>query len=606
MATLVIIGFLAGVVTGISPCVLPVLPVIFAGSTASGLDERTKRKVGVAADAAGQVGDSAADPVGERPDTTLGGEPSSPERATGHRRRKAPLVVIGLVVSFSVATLAGSSLLSLLNLPQDTLRWAGIVGIVVVGIGLMFPLFGMVLDRPFARLGRIRPRRGNGDLVLGLSLGLVFVPCAGPVLAAMSVVGATHRIGLAAVVLTVSFACGVAVPLGVLALIGDRFATSLPGLRSRAASVRRFSGAVLVVVAAVLATNLTDGLQQAVPGYTGRLQASIEGTATAREALSGVTGNGGGGALGSCTDASPILQRCGPAPSIVGISSWLNTADDRSVSLTSLRGRVVLVDFWTYSCINCQRTLPHLEAWERKYRALGLTIIGVHSPEFAFEHARDNVKAAAAQLGVSYPIALDNRFATWDSYDNQYWPAEYLIDSSGQVRHVDFGEGHYARTESLIRRLLADARPGIRLPPATDVPDETPTDPTTPESYLGSERDQTLDGQLVVPGVMSTYEPPDPVQPNQYAYAGRWLIGKESSTAGHGAAIDLQFEARDVYLVAGGTGQIRVSIAGQPTRVVVVGGVPRLYQVVGPGPSQQALVSLSFSPGLRAYDFTFG
>ncbi len=236
-----------------------------------------------------------------------------------------------------------------------------------------------------------------------------------------------------------------------------------------------------------------------------------------------------------------MLQQCGTAPAIAGISHWLNTPGDRPLTLAGLKGRVVLVDFWTYSCINCQRTLPHLEAWNRAYAQDGLTIIGVHTPEFAFEHVTSNVAQAARQLGVVYPIAQDNGYATWNAYANKYWPAEYLIDATGTVRHVDFGEGQYAQTESFIRHLLAAADPTVHLPPPTDVADLTPDEATTPESYLGY-----LHGTPNLAGADRGGGPDDlrihcpvAVPADEYAYGGNWSIGNEASTAGTGATLQL-------------------------------------------------------------------
>ena len=587
MVTLVFIGFVGGLVTGISPCILPVLPVIFAVGAASGLP-----------DVPGAGGDS----VDPRPR-----EAGADARPAGWRRRRRPLAVIGgLVLSFSVFTLTGSWLLSLLGLPQDALRWIGLVVLGIVGLGLVVPTVGDALERPFAKLASGHGPSQGGGFVLGLSLGLVFVPCAGPVLAAITVVSADHRYGFGALVLTAAFAVGIAVPLLVFALLGQRMAGRMHLVRSRAAAARKAVGAVLIVTALAIGLNLTDGLQRALPGYTDTLQSQLEANAAAKQALGGVTGISTGGALASCTDASPTLQRCGRAPGIAGISRWLDTPGGRPLSLTGLRGRVVLVDFWTYSCINCQRTLPHLESWNRAYAGDGLTIIGVHTPEFAFEHVVSNVSEAARQFGVSYPIAIDNRYTTWNAYQNSYWPAEYLIDASGQVRHADFGEGQYAQTEAFIRQLLLASHPGTGLPRPTEVADTTPTEVTTPESYLGYQHLQNLVGETVEEDRMSGYRFPSAIPLDGYAYDGQWLIGSESSTAGPGAMLTLEFQARDVYLVAGGTGTIQVSVAGRPTRTVLISGEPKLYQLVGSASAQQARLSLDVSPGVQAYDFTFG
>ena len=630
MIVLLVVGFLAGLVTGISPCILPVLPVIFASGAASGLDGASEPEVGSpdghvspvhepVAVAVGAVtpreptirepdGEPAAAPPGLPP---LDGPGAPAGVRPGHdasRRRRNPLaVVVGLVLSFSSATLLGTWVLGALGLPFGLLRWAGIGLLAALGLGLVVPVVGDLLERPFARLAAGGRSTEGGGFVLGVSLGLVFVPCAGPVLATVTVVGSEHRIGWSAVLLTASFAAGVAVPLLLFALAGRALAGRIRFVRSHAAAVRRLVGAVLVITAVVLASSLTDGIQQAVPGYTDALTKHLEANPSATRALDGVKGFRGGGSLANCTDASPVLQECGRAPEFTGISRWLDTPDGRPLTVAGLRGRVVLVDFWTYSCINCQRSLPHVEAWNAAYAKDGLTVVGVHTPEFAFEHVVANVAQAAAQLGVRYPVAVDNAYATWNAYQNNYWPAEFLIDATGTVRHVDFGEGGYAQSETLIRQLLVAAHPDAQLPPRTDVPDTGPQAPTTPESYLGYHYGEAnLASEAVQPDTATVYVPPSAVPQDTFAFAGQWTVGSEDALAGSGASLQLRFRAQDVYLVLGGTGTVRVSVDGTATRSVVVAGEPKLYQLVGPGPDRTGLLTLSATPGVEAYDFTFG
>ena len=187
--------------------------------------------------------------------------------------------------------------------------------------------------------------------------------------------------------------------------------------------------------------------------------------------------------LENCTDGASVLESCGPAPDIKNITAWLNTPGGAAVDLKSLRGKVVLVDFWAYSCINCQRAIPHIVDWYDAYRDSGFEVIGVHTPEYAFEKVEGNVADGARRLGITYPVALDNSYSTWTNYRNRYWPAKYLIDASGVVRHIKFGEGDYDTTEKLIRELLAE-KPGVNLPAPVDSADTTPQDDTTPETYL--------------------------------------------------------------------------------------------------------------------------
>jgi len=234
-------------------------------------------------------------------------------------------------------------------------------------------------------------------------------------------------------------------------------------------------------------------------------------------------------------------------------------------------------------------------------------VIGVHTPEFAFEHVVGNVATAADQLGVDYPIAIDNDYATWNAYANEYWPAEYLIDQHGHVRHMSFGEGDYATTEADIRTLLA-AGGATGLGPVTNVADLTPTEATTPETYLGDAQlnEQDYVGSPLIPGRMATYRLPATLAPDDVAFGGRWDEGTQSATAGSGAALELNFTARDVYLVLGGSGTVTVSVNGARPRTVTVAGIPGLHTLVATSAPESAVLRLSFSPGVSAYDFTFG
>lgn len=562
MFALITIGLLAGVVTSISPCVLPVLPVILSASTGSRLR-----------------------PYG---------------------------VVAGLVISFSASTLLGSELLSALGLPSDLLRWAGIAVLVVIGASLMIPRLGELIERPFARLQGRAPRLTGNGLVLGLGLGLVFVPCAGPVLATIAVVGATHEVGFGAVVLTVAFGVGVGIPLLALALAGDALSRRTAALRARAKNLRIVSGVVLLAVAAAIGFNVTDGLQRSVPGYTSALQRSFENNHDLRglvpaEGKAPKVGTGDNTSAGdtTCRSDAEIAVDCGPAPEFTGIKAWLNTAGGKSLSLKALRGQVVLIDFWTYSCINCQRTLPHLEAWYSAYHRDGFEIVGVHTPEFAFEHEVGNVRDQAAALGVRYPIAIDNDYATWNAYANQYWPAEYLVDAEGNIRHVSFGEGGYPTTEKLIRELLGEVNQAT-LPTRTQLPDATPSAEQTPETYLGFKYPQRTSGAKPSATHTGLYAFPSKVAADTYALSGEWRAGPESVTAGAAAQLKLNFRAGKVFLVLGGTGRVQVDVDGRAARTIRVSGVPRLYTLVDSPKNARALLQLAVSPGVEAYDFTFG
>jgi thiol-disulfide isomerase/thioredoxin len=495
---------------------------------------------------------------------------------------------------------------------------------VLIGFGVIFPEFGELLERPFTRLPVRRVNPESNGIVLGLGLGLLYVPCAGPVLATIAVIGANHTVGFGALVLTAAFGIGAGVPLLILALAGEQVTRRTGALRRYARQLRVTGGVLMLVVAVLIGFNLTDGLQRNVPGYTTALQNLVEGNASATRELhtlsSGNTngpGNaasannsggtaGGDGGNGQCTEDGQTLENCGTAPQLTGITGWLNTPGDKPLSLAGLHGKTVLIDFWTYSCINCQRTLPHLEAWYRSYHQDGFEIIGVHTPEFAFEHVTSNITAQARSLGVNYPVAIDNNYATWNAYSNQYWPAEYLIGPNGEVRHVTFGEGDYGTTEELIRQLVSESNPTASLPRATDVPDRTPTDMSTPETYLGYQYAPLhVTGQPPVQNAAQTTKLPADVKQDTFALGGTWTSNSEDLVAGPNAQLALRFQAKDVYLVIGGTGTVGVRVNGKLTRTLTIGGVPKLYTLVS-GPGQQALLNLAMSPGVQAYDFTFG
>ena len=561
--TLVLIGLVGGIITGLSPCVLPVLPVVLLGGGSAG------------------------------PDTGPGAESA---------RRRPYLVVLGLTLSFAVFTLFGSLILASLHLPDDAIRWLGLALLVLVGLGLLVPPLGHLIERPFYRFPQRALGSGRNGFLLGIALGAVFVPCAGPVLAAITVAGATGHIGLRTVGLTLGFAVGTAIPLLAFALAGRGLTQRLGAFRRHQGAFRAVSGAVVIVLAVALTFNLSDIIQRDIPNYFQAVGNSLEKGAKAAPQ------GGGSVSLQACQTAALYggsgLEKCGPAPAFSGIQQWLNTPGGQPVSLASLKGKVVLVDFWAYSCINCQRELPHVEAWDKAYASDGLEVVGVHTPEYAFEHVPSNVAAGVRRLGLTFPVALDNSYGTWNAYDNQSWPASYLIDASGQIRHVSIGEGDYSGEEQLIRQLLSAAHPGIALPRATDVPDTTPEDTAqTPETYLGAERQQGYHGSA--PYATGQFTAPATLPADSFALAGAWTIGQESITAGQGAGITLAFHASKVYLDVGGTGTLTVS-AGGTSKVIRVSGAPDIYTVATKQPAGDGTVTIRLSPGLQAYSFTFG
>jgi len=538
MLTLIAIGFIGGLITGISPCILPVLPVIFfAGS-------------------------------------------GRPYR-----------VIAGLVVSFALVTLAGTTLLSLLHLPQDTIRWVALVALIAIGLGLIFPQFEALLEKPFTRLPLRQANSEHGGFLFGLALGALYVPCAGPVLAAIIVAGATGQIGTSTVALTLSFAVGTALPLLAFALAGQRVAERVSAFRQRQRLIRTIAGVVTILLAVALVFNLPAVLQRAIPDYTHGLQEKVASPQQLVPAAPACSGD---------------AESCGPAPDFTGISAWFNTPGDAPIDMKALRGKVVLVDFWAYSCINCQRAIPHIESWYRTYHDRGLEVIGVHTPEYAFEHVEANVRSGAKDLGITYPVALDNDYGTWNAFGNNYWPAEYLIDAKGMIRHTKFGEGDYDGTENAIRSLLSEANSTASLPATTAMTDQTPQTALTPETYLGSLRAQNYAGPGDYVSGPAAFAFPEHLGDDHFALRGRWTVDAESITAdSQDAAIALNYRGRDVYLVVGGTGTLTATRNGAST-TMPIDGPPNMRTVVSDDAAGGGHVEIRLTPGLQAYSFTFG
>ncbi|MFE6971343.1 cytochrome c biogenesis protein DipZ [Isoptericola sp. NPDC057653] len=658
METLVLIGLLGGLITGISPCILPMLPVIFfAGGVQGARDPREPEAGGDTPpddDSAGTVEVAVAAPPGgaARPGSPLrfdvptavrtaaGGrvetgiapagarsadavaaadDADGGERPAKRRSRswRPYLVIAGLVLSFSVMTLLGSLVLGALGLPQDLLRWVGIVLLAALGIGMIVPRFEEVLERPFLRLASLGARRSSGQdrgaFLLGLGLGVLYVPCAGPVLAAITVAGATGEIGPGTVVLTVSFAVGAAIPLLVFALAGRRVAERVSAFRRHQRGIRVAGGVVVLLLAGALALNLPQQLQRALPDYTGALQQKVDENASVQDALDlGGIVTDANRELSNCSNGSPELADCGTAPPLTGITRWLNTPDGKALDLADLRGKVVLLDFWTYSCINCQRAIPHVAAWYDAYEDAGLEVIGVHTPEFAFERETRNVVAGARDLGVDYPIAQDNSYSTWTTYRNRYWPAEYLIDAEGTVRYIKHGEGDYGVTEQHVRDLLQDADPDVELPAPTDVADTTPGEETTPETYLALNKVFNYSGDPAYGSGEETYTHPDEQPRDTFSLGGTWDADFQGATAASDdATLRLAYRSTDVYAVLGGEGTVSARVLApdgsvREERDVDVAGNPTLYDLLrGDGPTD-GTVELDVPEGVTVYTFTFG
>jgi cytochrome c biogenesis protein CcdA/thiol-disulfide isomerase/thioredoxin len=583
VALLILFGFVAGAATALSPCVLPVLPIALSAG------------------------------------------------ATGGRRR--PLgIVAGLAVSFTFATVALVYVIAALGLPNDFLRKLAIAVLLCFGIVLMVPPLAARLEAWMSGVAsRLGGPRSGGDgfwsgIAVGLSLGLVYAPCAGPILAGVITVSASQSFNAGRLAVALSYGVGSAVVLYALMLGGRRLVAPLA---RRGVGLQIAMGAVMVVVALAMLGNYDVRFQNRIasdlPAFLVNPTGDLEETASAKTALADLRGGGhgvGSEASGAAPKVAPggglDLPVLGEAPEFVGNQQWFNTPGDQPLSLHSLRGRVVLVDFWTYSCINCIRTLPYLTAWDKRYRHDGLTIVGVHTPEFPFEREAANVETAIRENGIRYPVAQDNEQQTWNAYGNQYWPAEYFIDAQGRVRFVHFGEGSYGEKEHVIRQLLAEAghRPGGGAARVKAVAPSLGV--TTPETYLGAARAERFTNPMLSPGLHDFAKAPAPPL-NEFAYRGPWRITLESATAGADASLDLHFGARRAYLVLGSPGhprRMRVLLDGRPIAAAdagadVHGGVvtidkQRLYNLVDLPRVENHLLTLVPEAGVTGYAFTFG
>jgi cytochrome c biogenesis protein CcdA/thiol-disulfide isomerase/thioredoxin len=576
MVLLLAFALVAGFATGVSPCVLPVLPVALAGG------------------------------------------------ATGGRRR--PLgIVTGLVLSFTFSTIALVYVIAALGLPNDLMRTVAVVVLLGFGVSLMVPAISAHLEAWLSRFGRAPSRGPEGGfasgLPLGFSLGLLYAPCAGPILAGVITVSAAQTFTAARLAVALSYAFGSGVAFYALMLGGRRF---VRGLISHSGRVQQAMGLVMVVIAVLVLAQVDVRFQTAIagklPGFLTNPTQKLEQNKAVAKSLAGARGRrsaeAGGGKEAESGRQLPVL---GVAPEFRGNRRWFNTPGGRPLRIRTLRGRVVLVDFWTYTCINCIRTLPHLKALDAKYRSDGLTIIGVHTPEFPFEKKASNVEASIRQNGLQYPVVQDNDYATWNAYANQYWPADYLIDARGRVRYAHFGEGAYDTGEKAVRKLLEEAG-RRRLGGMTRARAERASRGLqTPETYLGAARARGFLNGPIRRGGRDFGGAPARLPPNTLAYGGRWRISSESATASAGAELELNFTARRVFLVLGSPGRarkLRVLLDGRPIPEGVAGrdvrgGIAtieaqRLYRLVDLPEVGRHLITLKPEAGISGYAFTFG
>jgi len=547
----ILLSFLEGLALIASPCILPVLPLVLSTS----IDGGKSRPFGI---------------------------------------------IAGFIVAFSAFVLLSRQLVEAFHINTDNIRYASLALLFALGFILLFD----TLSEGFSRLTQGAADFGSkfgtdnkggflSGVVIGCLIGLVWTPCAGPILAAVLVQVIRQQTDLQSILVTVAFALGAGIPMFIIAMTGRTLMKRFGFLTQHTTAIRKIF-AILIILSAIylgFGSNIQSLFQQPQPST---IQAEPQFTSQLEKPL-----------------ATPY-----PAPKLTGIQAWLNS---NPLVLSDLKGKVVLIDFWTYSCINCVRTLPYLTAWDHRYRDKGLVIIGVHSPEFEFEKNVDNIKAAATRYGIEYPIAVDNNLSTWLSFQNQFWPAHYLIDQNGQVVYMHSGEGDYDITENNIRYLL-----GIKSKPeALEIPAATPTTQgETTETYLGSARATHFDANPdLQPDETTEYRAALMLPEHHWTLSGKWKVEAQKITSARtNATLRFNFTSKNVFLVLGTADgkpkTLTLKLNGQPlgtnagkdvqgNTVIVTGHA--LYELVRQGEIRNSLLEITAAqPGLEAYAFTFG
>ncbi|HEV3053064.1 MAG TPA: cytochrome c biogenesis protein CcdA [Solirubrobacteraceae bacterium] len=595
MLLLMLFAVVAGAGTAITPCVLPVLPALLS---ASALDGRRR-------------------PLG---------------------------IVLGLGVTFTIAIVAVAQLVKGVGLAAGATRTIAVVVLIAFGVILLVPELAARIQAPLSRLARFGPKtRGTGfwtGVAVGGALGFVCAPCAGPILAAVTSVSASTGANAKVVLVAISYTLGLSAVMLLWAL-GGRAVLDRVKRHARGHVVERSLGAILLITGIVMATNLDIRFENAlakasVPAFLRDPTSALENSSAVEKRLASLRPASTFAARQAAAKAKPVAQEIGvsipgvktpalpnegAAPDFVGTQQWFNTPGDRPLSLARLRGHVVISDFWTYTCINCIRTLPFLKGLYATYHRYGLEIVGIEAPEFTFEQEAGNVRQAIHEDGITYPVVQDNNLSTWNAYKNQYWPADYFIDGHGDVRHTQFGEGDYKRDEAVVRQLLYDAGARQLPPPMTASAIIPSSNLGTAETYLNPQRAQGFASPLI-PGIHSySLVPSSSLQLNEFSLGGSWNVGQESVTpAGAQGSIEGGIQAEHEYLVMTSAGNVprtgEVLLDGRPIpskyagadvhngRFTVVG--QRLYSLVSFPSDQQAIVTVVLPHGVSAYDFTFG
>jgi cytochrome c biogenesis protein CcdA/thiol-disulfide isomerase/thioredoxin len=583
MLLLLLFALIAGAGTAITPCVLPVLPALLSAS------------------------------------------------ALGGRRR--PLgIVLGLGLTFTISIVVLASLVKGVGLGSGAARTLAVIVLIAFGLVLLVPGLAERVQAPLSRLARFGPKtRGDGfwtGLGVGGALGFVCAPCAGPILTAVIVVSSSSGPTFRVVLLGLVYSIGLSAVMLLYSFGGRAVLTRIRRV-ARGQVVERALGVVLLATGVAMAFNLDVRFENALanntslPAFLTDPARSLESSNAAQNELASLRPASKIAARQKLADAHHVsLPDLGRAPNFTDTEDWFNTPGDRPLSMAALRGHVVLIDFFTYTCINCIRTEPFVEGLYRRYHRYGLDVVGIETPEFTFEQEASNVAQAIRSAGITYPVVQDNRYGTWNAYQNQYWPAEYYVDASGEIRHNHFGEGDYKQDEQIVRELLV-ASGAHDVPGAVSL--NVPTASAglgTEETYLNTQRDQDEGFYRELAAGTETYTAPSSIDLDEWALDGRWTAGSQSITpAGAGASIEGGVQARDVYLVMTSAGNVprrgRVLLGDKPIPAadrgsdVGPGGYftvrgQRLYNLVKLRGDATFKITVQLPAGIEAYDFTFG
>ena len=567
-------AFLAGIVTILSPCILPILPIVLSGS--------------------------------------VGGDKKRPYG-----------IILGFILSFTFFTLFLATIIRLTGIPTNALRIIAGIVLLLFGLSLLLSNLQAIMEKLFTKLSVFAPKANPnsgfwGGFVIGLTIGIVWTPCVGPILGSVIALAATSQVTATTFLITLTYSLGTAIPMFLIMYGGRNLLKKAPWLTHNTSLIQKAFGILMIIFSLAIFTNV----DQQIEGYLaaspyGADLTQLENTSAVTNQLSTLKSQQ---ATSNTGDASGLFNTNSPAPDFVGITNWLNT--NQPLTINKLKGKVVLVDFWTYTCINCIRTLPHVTSWYDKYHKEGFVVIGVHTPEFAFEHETTNVQNAIKQYNIHYPVAQDNNYATWNNYNNQYWPAEYLIDANGNVRRTHFGEGEYDQTELAIQTLLKQA--GKKVSSKLDtMQDTTPQTQISPETYLGSSKMQYYYPSTTLGNGTSTFTLSNSIPQNTFNLGGEWTINDDEAITGNKATLGYNFSASNVYLVlrpstSHKASLVKVFLDNKPVDETTAGAdvkkgmvtVPtdRLYHLIDlHGKTENHLLRLEFqTPGIQAFAFTFG